>query len=275
VRGGRYRFVRVSMWGDRELQRLSPNAKLLLVNLCTGSSSNMAGIGQYYIEALTNETGLSTGEIESAFLELEKRPAPAKSFVVRADRVFWVRDQLADDPALEAGPSGMNIKHRRGIETILGELPKDNPAVKKFRAYYKFYGHTPPKGPRNPMKGAKEPLGNTGYRTPEQDSGTGDRRTDTGERRAREERTNSLDRDVVVTGSGSDDRSTKDHDQTNGALKGSNTAQGTAAERLIRSRGYVGMQVVTRLQDWERAVEAGAVPSATGQGGSPFSTRYP
>jgi hypothetical protein len=55
--------------------------------LLTGSTSSLAGIGHAYIEALVAETGLSPAEIEAAFGELEKKPTPTRSFMVREGSV--------------------------------------------------------------------------------------------------------------------------------------------------------------------------------------------
>jgi hypothetical protein len=142
VRGGRYRSVRVAKWGDPDFKRLSPDARLLLLALITGSSSSLAGIGHAYTEALADETGLSSAQIEAAYGELEKKPTPARSFVVREGSVVWVRDALADDPSRGEDPDVRNPKHLTAIETILGSLPRGLGVVRKFRAYYKLDRHT-------------------------------------------------------------------------------------------------------------------------------------
>jgi hypothetical protein len=138
VRVGRYRSVRVAKWGDPDFQRLSGHSRLLLMALLTGSTSSLADIGHAYIEALVAETDLSPAEIEAAFGELEKKPTPTRSFVVREGSVVWVRDALADDPARGKDPDIRNPKHLTAIETILGSLPRGSVLVKKFRAYYKL-----------------------------------------------------------------------------------------------------------------------------------------
>jgi hypothetical protein len=143
-RGGRYRYVRVAMWGDQGFQALSADARLLLLNLRTGSSSNLPGINYVYEEALERETGLSHGEIRNAFAELQKR-----GFVVLDRGVAWVKDQLKTDPTREDDPECTNLKHRKNIENILGELPRESLAVKKFRDYYKFHAHRVSRTPRH------------------------------------------------------------------------------------------------------------------------------
>jgi hypothetical protein len=132
-RGGRYRYIRTVRWSDPTFRRLSPDAKLLLLNLETGSSSNLPGIALVYTEAIESETGLSLGEIRNAFAELQK------AHLVVFDRgVAWVKGQLKNDPTRENDPECTNPKHRTNIESILGSLPRESIAVKKFRDYYKF-----------------------------------------------------------------------------------------------------------------------------------------
>ena len=142
-RGGRWRLVPVSRWSAPDYQGLTPHAKLVLLALTTGSLSNLAGIGFYYPEALARDTGLGLAAVEEAMGELEKRPTPARSFVVRDLGVIWVRDQLRLDPARESDPEIKNQKHRTAIETILAALPRDSVVVKKFRDSYRFRLHTP------------------------------------------------------------------------------------------------------------------------------------
>jgi hypothetical protein len=132
-RGGHFRYVRVAMWGDPRFQGVSADAKLLYLNLRTGSSSNLPGIAYVYAEALARETGLTQGEIRNAIAELQK------GGLVLFDRgVAWVKDQLSTDPSRENDDEITNPKHRANIETILGSLPRESLAVKKFRVRYKF-----------------------------------------------------------------------------------------------------------------------------------------
>jgi hypothetical protein len=136
------------MWVEDDFQRLSPPAKLVLLALSTGSLSNLAGLAFYYPEALERETGLTGDAIEAAMGELEKRPTPARSFVVCDLGVVWIRDLLRSDPAREGDPEIKNQKHRTAIQSILASLPRDSAAVKKFRDAYHFRSHTPSHRPR-------------------------------------------------------------------------------------------------------------------------------
>jgi hypothetical protein len=135
-RGGRYRYIRVAMWGEPRFRGLSADARLLLLNLRTGSASNLAGIAHVFIEALERETGLTPGEIRNSFEELQKA-----GLVVYDQGVAWVKDQLKTDPSRENDPNITNPKHRVAIQSILGSLPRESLAVKKFREVYKFRLH--------------------------------------------------------------------------------------------------------------------------------------
>ena len=140
---GRFNSLRQSRWGDPTRRRLSPNAKLAELYVETGPNANMAGIGPLDPEAMARDTGMDRHEVDSALGELEKH-----RLVVISEGIIWHRAKLAEDPAREGDPAIRNEKHRVGIETILGSLPKGNTAVRKFRSHYKFPPDTPLKGPR-------------------------------------------------------------------------------------------------------------------------------
>jgi hypothetical protein len=155
---------------------VSADARLLLVNLRTGSSSNLPGINHVYQEALERETGLSPGEIRNAFAELQKG-----GFVVFDRGVAWVKDQLKTDPSREDDPNCTNPKHRTNIESVLGSLPRESLAVKKFREYYKFPAHRVSRTPsRTPSHTPSDTVGvspEIGDRIPE----NREQRSETGE----------------------------------------------------------------------------------------------
>jgi hypothetical protein len=148
-RTGHYRTSRVSKFSELAAAGVSANAKLTYFYLALGPFSSFAGIGRVSMDSIAHDTGLSRAEIESALAELEKRPTPARSFIVydREHGIVWVRDYLKDDPAREKDPQVLNESHRKGIENTLGDLAKDSPAVKKFRLYYHFTRYTPARGP--------------------------------------------------------------------------------------------------------------------------------
>ncbi len=130
------------MWSETEFQRLSPIARLVLLALKTGTCSNLAGLGYAYTEPLCRDTGLPAADLEIALSELETLPSRARSFIVRDGALIWIRNQLRTDPVLENDPEIRNSKIRMAIETIAGSLPRDSPAVQKFRSFYKFRTHT-------------------------------------------------------------------------------------------------------------------------------------
>lgn len=135
---GRYRHIYSALWSRRDFQALTPSARLVYLNLRTGTQSNLAGIGYVYREAIEQETGLDGGSLEGALGELEKMPTPSRSWIVREGTIVWVRDHLSDSPARESDPNVTNSKHRAAIGYILGSLPSGSPIVKKFRRYYNF-----------------------------------------------------------------------------------------------------------------------------------------
>jgi hypothetical protein len=149
VRIGRYHSTRVTVWSD--LRDCHPHAKLTYFALTTGETANMAGIGPLYVEALERETGLLRSELESALAELSKR-----GLIVIADGVCWIKDKLRNDPAREGDPEITNEKHRKGVETLLGSLPRTNVAVRKFRAFYKFTRQAPSEGLQRGQAGASK-----------------------------------------------------------------------------------------------------------------------
>lgn len=147
----RYRPVRTSLWPT--FSCLSPEARLTMVALLTGSTSNMAGIGYMLREPLMRETGLDAGEIESALAELEKKPTAARSFIVRDDLVIWCRDALRDAPkVLDERQRFASDLHRKGVKALLGTLPATSPTVQKFKRAYKLALQAPSEPLRSPSE---------------------------------------------------------------------------------------------------------------------------
>lgn len=250
MRGGRYRSVRVAKWGDATFQRLSSDARLLLMALLTGSTSSLAGIGHAYTEALIEETGLSSVQIEGAFAELEKQPTPARSFVVREGSVVWVRDALADDPARGDDPDIRNPKHLTAIETILGSLPRTSGVVKKFRTYYKLDRRTVSR-PVSPALSAT--VADSRIRIPnpnpkpEQEPNPNPEKEST---RGNTATLSLLGSNGSINGNGND------------ASKGNHrppptTDQLSTAEAAMRRSGLTGMLLVREKEDFRTAVMAG------------------
>jgi hypothetical protein len=148
----------VSKFQELAQAGVSANGKLLYFYFAMGPFSSFAGIGRVSVDTTASDTGLSRAEIETALAELQKRPTPSRSFIVcdRERNIVWVRDYLKDDPAREKDPDIRNETHRKGIENTLGDLPRDSPAVRKFRSYYHFTRHTPTGGPAGGTGGPAE-----------------------------------------------------------------------------------------------------------------------
>jgi hypothetical protein len=155
---GHYRTSRVSKFQELAQAGVGANGKLLYFYFALGPFSSFAGIGRVSIDTTASDTGLSRAEIETALAELEKRPTPSRSFILydRERHIVWVRDYLKEDPARDKDPDILNETHRKGIENTLGDLPRDSPAVRKFRSYYNFHRHTPTRGPAGGMGGGPE-----------------------------------------------------------------------------------------------------------------------
>src|SRR5207249_2841731 len=134
---GRYRVVPTALFESTDFQRLGQKARLVLLVLKVGSTSSFAGIGLAYTEALVRETGLTAPEVEEALGELEKRPTPSSSWIVRGGPVIWVRHQLRSDPIVQNNVGTLSPAHQKGVERHVGALPQDNVAVVKFLRHYK------------------------------------------------------------------------------------------------------------------------------------------
>jgi hypothetical protein len=158
VAKGHYRTSRVSKFQELAQAGVSASGKLLYFYFALGPFSSFAGIGRVSLDTTASDTGLSRAEIATALAELEKRPTPSRSFIVydRERHIVWVRDYLKDDPAREKDANICNETHRKGIFRTLGDLPKDSPAVRKFKLYYHLTRHTPTRGPAGGTGGGVE-----------------------------------------------------------------------------------------------------------------------
>jgi hypothetical protein len=65
-----YRTVECELWLDPRVIRLSPDGRLLLLNLRTGSSSHFSGLYQVPYVLLAHETGLPAARLKRACSEL-------------------------------------------------------------------------------------------------------------------------------------------------------------------------------------------------------------
>ena len=129
---GRYTYLYSAFWRDLDVKTLSDDARHLLLCLMTGSLSTQAGIFPLYLDAVLADFA-SAGErltreaLEMLLQELQTRPTPARSFVVRDADVLYIRDQFRNDPATRSENT------RKGVLRELARLPKRSRVVRQFR----------------------------------------------------------------------------------------------------------------------------------------------
>ena len=125
---GIYRSIYVSIWNDPDFKQLSPETKLILLNLRTSPLSNLAVIYPYYIEAIERQTGLTQDLIQPALDTLCNT-----HWIAIEEGIVWVKHGLRYDPNIVLH----NEKHKKAIiNTILG-LPKLQ-IVRDFIDFYKL-----------------------------------------------------------------------------------------------------------------------------------------
>ena len=134
---GRYTYVSSEFWRDPDVQTLTREARHLLLCLMTGSLGNQAGIFAFNLEAIVRDfesrgEPLTRADVETLLGELEKRPSPSHSFIVRDHDALWIRNQLRDDPAKRSENT------RKGIRWDLSRVPRTSRVVKQYRKYYAY-----------------------------------------------------------------------------------------------------------------------------------------
>jgi hypothetical protein len=132
TRRGAFRGVYCSLFDDRDWQRLTAHARLVLLVLRQCAQSGPAAIFRYYPAVLAEQTGLTVVELEAALQELE-RPAPRQPWIYRdaESYVVWVRNGLRYDPHLTLA----NDNHVPAVERAVEALPR-RPIVLSFCQYY-------------------------------------------------------------------------------------------------------------------------------------------
>ena len=125
---GVYRAIYTSIWDDTDFKKLSPETKLVLLNLRTSPLSNMPAIFPFYLEAIHRQTGLPEAVIKEALLALQK-----DRWIVIEEGIIWIRNGLKFDPTISLN----NKKHLSAIKSFLQSLPKIK-LVKDFCDYYKI-----------------------------------------------------------------------------------------------------------------------------------------
>jgi hypothetical protein len=223
---GRYRPVRTSLWPT--FGGLSPDARLVLLALLTGSTSNLAGITFLARETLRRETGLDADQLEAALLELEKQPTPARSFIVRDELVIWCRDALRDAPrVLDERQRFASDLHRRGIKALLGSLPATSPTVQKFKRTYRLALQAPSEGVGQGVSQGARKVRRTDTDT-DSDTENRDRRTDT-EREIQEGKPNTAGDVSPAAPSVSLSLQSSDHDHVNPEEASTLASKGTTS----------------------------------------------
>jgi hypothetical protein len=133
MRRGVYRGLYSSLLDDPDYQRLSANARLVLLTLRLCTQAGAAAIFRVYVVLLAEQTGLDAGEVERALGELARSPSPEQPWIFREGPICWVRNGLRYDPNLRLA----DLKHRKSIERAVQALPK-LAIVARFCRYYEI-----------------------------------------------------------------------------------------------------------------------------------------
>jgi len=145
---GVWRGVHAALFDDLDFQKLSPNARLVLLVARLGSQQTIASIFRYYPEVLQAQTGLALLNLEAALRELESKPTKARPWILRDPQVLWVRNGLRHDPTVTLE----NPNHLTAVLRALTALPRTSQVVRKFKSYYGLAGksHPPSHGVSHP-----------------------------------------------------------------------------------------------------------------------------
>lgn len=145
TRRGVYRGLYSSLLDDPDYQRLSSHGRLVLLTLRLSAQAGAAAIFRVYRGVIAEQTGLEPCEVETAFAELARTPAPEKPWIFQEGPVVWVRNALRYDPNIRLA----DLKHRKSIERAVAALPR-LAIVASFCRYYQI---------ASPFDGASEGLG--------------------------------------------------------------------------------------------------------------------
>jgi hypothetical protein len=160
-RRGVYRGIFSAMLDDPDYQRLTPDARLVLLTLRLCAQAGAAAIFRFYTPVLAEQTGLVSDDVEKALVELASSPSTEEPWVFREGPVAWVRNGLRYDPNLRLA----DPKHRKSVERAVQDLPR-LAIVARFCEYYEL---------ASPFDDSTEGLGrasedlsspNTEYRVP-------------------------------------------------------------------------------------------------------------
>lgn len=108
------RYIATSFWDDEWVQKLDPSEKLLYLYFLTNPLTNIAGIYKITIRRMCFDTGFNTDTIEHILDKFEKA---GKAYFFNGWLVLpnWPKHQKI----------GKNDNNRKGIDTILKELPEE------------------------------------------------------------------------------------------------------------------------------------------------------
>jgi hypothetical protein len=133
ARRGVYRGVYSCLVDDPDFQRLSPDARLVLLVMRLSSQIGAAGIFRAYTQVVAEQTGLELAQVEAALHELETSPTTDRPWIVREAGLVWIRNALRYDPNIRLG----DPKHATAVNRVLAGLPRLS-IVARFRRYYQI-----------------------------------------------------------------------------------------------------------------------------------------
>lgn len=145
TRRGVYRGIFSSLIDDPDYQKLSSDARLVLLTLRLSAQAGAAAIFRVYVAVLAEQTGLESRDVEKALAELATSPSSEKPWVVQEGPVVWVRNALRYDPNIRLA----DPKHVKSIERAVAALPR-LAIVANFCRYYQI---------ASPFDGSGEGLG--------------------------------------------------------------------------------------------------------------------
>jgi hypothetical protein len=145
TRRGVYRGIFSSLIDDPDYQRLSSDARLVLLTLRLSAQAGAAAIFRVYIAVLAEQTGLQACDVEKALGELACSPSIERPWIYQEGPVVWVRNALRYDPNIRLA----DPKHAKSIERAVAALPR-LAIVASFCRYYEI---------TSPFEGSGEGLG--------------------------------------------------------------------------------------------------------------------
>lgn len=131
MRKGTYRAVHTSLWDDPDYERLSPEARHVLLVLRLGTQSNLPCCYRLRLSVLSENTGYPLDTLSLPIAELEK-----DGWIEFDGVVVWVRNGLKYDPQVSLA----NPKHFENVIKVISGLPKSQ-IVLNFCKYYSIDTH--------------------------------------------------------------------------------------------------------------------------------------